>query len=138
MHVERQVKLPLPTVTEIKATEATYAHECEFCGRRCKTATGLKIHKAVCNRQHGLTNEEFEVKDIKELPIVDGIEWRGAVTQDKTRGSQNGLYNGKDVVRQYEIIGCAAERTQLRSLFQTQTGYVAAINVGKATGVRAH
>ena len=67
MHVEVQEKLSLPTVTAIKAMEATYKHECEFCGRRCKTAGGLKVHKAACNRQHGLSDKEYEVREINAV-----------------------------------------------------------------------
>ena len=59
MIVQKQAKLNLPTVEEIMVTEATYKYECEFCGRRCKTMRGLRIHKASCSKQHGLTDEEY-------------------------------------------------------------------------------
>ena len=65
MIVERQqVKVKPPTVAEILVTEADYKHECEFCGRRCKTKRGLNIHKASCSKWHGLSEEEFEIKRI--------------------------------------------------------------------------
>ena len=67
MVVERQQQFNPPTVEAIKKTESEYKHECEFCGRRCKTLRGLKIHKAACNKQHGLTDESYEIKRINAV-----------------------------------------------------------------------
>ena len=64
MIVERQDQLKPPTVAEILETEAGYKHECEFCDRCFKTKRGLNIHKANCSKQHGLSDEEFEIKKI--------------------------------------------------------------------------
>ena len=35
MDVTKQIKLTSPTIDVIKAIEATYEHECKFCGRMC-------------------------------------------------------------------------------------------------------
>ena len=64
MHVAKQARLAPPTIDEIKATEATYKHECKFCGRRCKTSRGLHIHMASCDNQYELTEEVFVIEDI--------------------------------------------------------------------------
>lgn len=67
MVVERQEKLKPPTVSQILTTEAGYKHECEFCGRKFKTSRGLKIHKASCDKWHGLTEEEYEIEAINAV-----------------------------------------------------------------------
>ena len=87
MVVERQAKMQLPTEAAVKKMEATYAHECEFCGRRCKTARGLKIHKAACNKQHGLTDEEYIIERINATFGTPQdrwyrVEWQGHPGKD--------------------------------------------------------
>ena len=67
MIVERQEKVKPPSVQAIMETEAGYRHECEFCGRRCKTARGLKIHQTSCDKWHGLTDEEYIIKRINAV-----------------------------------------------------------------------
>ena len=64
MHVEKQAKLAPPSLEAMKATENTYKNECIFCGRKFKTARGMKIHMAHCDCQHGLTDHEFPVNRI--------------------------------------------------------------------------
>ena len=87
MHVEKQAKIAPPSVKAIKETEATYKHECEFCGRRCKTARGLKIHKAACACQHGLTDHAFTIDRINAVfGTVQRrwyrVEWEGYPGED--------------------------------------------------------
>ena len=87
MHVARNAKLPLPTIAEMKCTEASYTHECCFCGRRFKTKSGMKRHMAACNRQHGLTDKEFEVDDINAVFGTPEcrwfrVQWAGYKNQD--------------------------------------------------------
>ena len=60
---------------EIKSTEAAYKNECEFCGRRFKTLLGLRIHTASCDKQHGLTDEEFEIKKINATFGTPSDRW---------------------------------------------------------------
>ena len=64
MHVARQEKIRPSTDVEINETEKSYKHVCDFCPRRFKTSRGLKIHRASCKCQHGLTTEEFEIDSI--------------------------------------------------------------------------
>ena len=87
MIVERQEKLKPPPVEAIMATEAKYSHECEFCGRRCKTKRGLNIHKAACSKQHGLTDEVFTIERINATFGTPNdrwyrVEWLGYPGQD--------------------------------------------------------
>ena len=87
MHVERQVKLALPTRNEVTATAANYKHECEFCGRRFKTARGMKIHVASCDSYHGTAED---VDEIKRINATFGtpqhrwyrVEWKGHPGED--------------------------------------------------------
>ena len=87
MHVERPKALQLPSIESIKKVEATYKHECKFCGRRCKTSRGLKIHTAACNKWHGLSEETYT---INRIDAVFGrpqdrwfrVEWENHPDQD--------------------------------------------------------
>ena len=87
MIVERQQKLKPPTIEAIKKTEAEYKYECEFCGRRCKTARGLKIHQAACDKQHGLTDEVYTIKRVNAAFGTPAdrwfrVEWLGYEGED--------------------------------------------------------
>jgi len=75
MQVERQEKTKPPTVEAIKKTEASYKHECDFCGRKFKTKRGMRIHRASCNKQHGLTEEEYEIKEINAVFGTPADRW---------------------------------------------------------------
>ena len=75
MIVERQQKISPPSIQCIKATEAEYKHVCKFCGRRCKTNRGLKIHMASCDKWHGLTDEEFEIDEINAVFGTPSDRW---------------------------------------------------------------
>ena len=70
MIVEQQQKVKPPTEEDIKTTEAGYRNECEFCGRRFKTLRGMHIHRASCDKQHGMTEEEFEIER-QVFPVRD-------------------------------------------------------------------
>ena len=67
MHVAKQGKLAPPQISDIKATEETFKHQCTFCPRRFKTARGMKIHMASCDCQHGLSDKSFVVKRINSV-----------------------------------------------------------------------
>lgn len=52
---------------EIQQTEATYKHSYEFCGRHFKTLRGMRIHRASCDKWHGLAENVFEIKKINAV-----------------------------------------------------------------------
>ena len=82
MHVQRQVKIKPPTAEQIKATEASYKHECEFCGRRFKTLRGMRIHRASCQKWHGLSEKEYELKKINAVFGTPKDRWFRVEWQD--------------------------------------------------------
>ena len=87
MHVEEQEDLPALTSEQIKSVEEGYKHECDFCGKKFKTSRGMKIHRATCSCQHGLTDEEFEVLRINAVFGTPPhrwfrVEWKGHPKKD--------------------------------------------------------
>ena len=82
MVVERQATIKPPSTAAILKTEAGYKHECEFCGRRCKTLRGLKIHKAACDKQHGLTDEAYVIERINAVFGTPQDRWFRVQWQD--------------------------------------------------------
>ena len=87
MQVERQQKIAPPTRKEVKATEASYKHECKFCGRKFKSARGMKIHMAACDSYHETADEVHEIKCINATFGTPQhrwyrVEWVGHQGQD--------------------------------------------------------
>ena len=87
MIVERQSKIKPSSIEVIVKTEAEYKHECEFCDRRCKTSRGLNIHKASCDKQHGLTEEAYPIERINAIFGTPKdrwyrVEWQGYAGED--------------------------------------------------------
>ena len=74
MHEGKQ-QVCISTIQEIKHVESDYKHECQFCGRKCKTQRGLHIHMAACNRQHGLTDEVFTIDGINTVFGTPECRW---------------------------------------------------------------
>ena len=68
----------------MKKTEASYKFACEFCGRRCKTSRGLKIHQAACAKRHGLTEEVFTVSKINAVFGTPADRWYRVAWQGYT------------------------------------------------------
>ena len=65
-HVHRREEMKI-TATEATAVQQTFDNECEYCKRRFKTPSALKIHAASCMYTYGTTEEFFEVEEIIDV-----------------------------------------------------------------------
>ena len=62
-HVGKQ-ELQEVTAEEVLAAQADFEHQCDFCDRRFKTKSAMRIHRDSCPYNYGTTDEVFELEKI--------------------------------------------------------------------------
>ena len=62
-HVGKQ-ELQEVTAEEVLAAQADFEHQCDFCDRRFKTKSAMRIHRDACPYNYGTTDEVFELEKI--------------------------------------------------------------------------
>ena len=123
LEVEKQDKLTAPTVEEVQKIEDTYKHECEYCGRKCKTACGLKIHMTSCDCQHELIDHSFTIDRINtvfETPEHRWyrVEWEGYLNQDTWEPARSLIRQGCEPKTPSRTSGIIVQSSLAPILFQ--------------------